>query len=303
MPVEQPMGNAAMLYDAERNALIVVVGQGAYTRILRYVVVDDSWQLQAQSNAEGALDVALSYDGSRLLVLRSPNSPPSAMDELDPVTLQVLASTSLPNSQSGVSEFALANDGQALVFRPGGDLFLYGVATRTSKYVAYDGGVHGVAASGNGSFAAFLGYTSYVYDTVAGLLQYRSADAATATSVDDAGIRYLSRSVIFDAATLRATGVLFPNTLDLSSVASAISHDGARAYVVDSLRQLHTYDLTQQPGGPDPQYPRYPEVGDPVPLPGSESSTYSWSPMLVTPDDAYVVISGKTEFWVMPAPR
>jgi hypothetical protein len=323
-----PQRNLALIYDAERQALLVgtnpVNVNDPYSsrpdgQILRYQFSNGAWQPPTSTVVPYLRDAALSPDGERLLALAD-----TALTELDAETLVPGAMTNPPadgpdwSLSNYFKNLVVTNDGNALVTTGvtgwGASVsYLYSTTKRNFSPVNNPCGYYATpGVSPDGSFVAIVhGPVSPAqpvcqYETSSGLL------AASNLSLNQR-LGEWSPPVL----DRKATRVLItPNTYTTQiydnnfeylgslagvTIAATMKPDGTRAYTFDDTGVLRTFDLTQNPVGGF-----FPEVGTGTALPGDPGYTnYPYTTtvrMLLSPDGGTLFIAGDTQIVILPAP-
>jgi len=329
-----PIAVQGLVFDAEHSALFVGVHGASGDTVLRYSFSGGAW-LSPSSAAVGTLgSIALSHDGSQLLVAAD-----SGLTELSSQDLSVTRTTPLPVAvgRDQPINIALANDGNALITRDLGGftrpllysegsktLIVAGAATSTSlAYNAYAG------ASGDGSsvliaqaggisslqpllkYNATLGTvtpTSLNFETTANVYAPQTlAGFAPAMDTNGSHVILLGQGqtpspftpLVYDAQQ-HLLGVLPEAT-----IAAAINPDGTRAYALDDSGNLSAFDLTASPPGQG----AYPQLGASVML-GTFGETdsfgehpYARVKMAISPDGGTLFLAGAGGIAVQPAPH
>jgi hypothetical protein len=312
----------ALLYDAERSALLVAVSYDppAGNQILRYQFANGSWSPAPASVTIPELrDMVLSLDGSKILALSD-----SALTLVDPVSLALGGSTtfSFPFGLSGFEFFktiALANDGLAIITTAvhgsgSTEPYLYstsnpGFTSMAATYAELLMSQPISGASDDGSTVAFLPIDNppagkYVASTSVlspigfGLRQV----SGVAPALDRSGTRMILRgnpningqtaTSIYDGNFERIGGIVDEGFSDIIQ-AVAIAPDGTRAYVFDSSSNVRAFDLTQPTVGG-----LFPEIGT------GTSASPGTGPfrMKTTPDGGTLFLAGGTAVVILPAP-
>lgn len=325
------VGVQAIIYDAQRNALLVGVraSQSSSNAILRYAFVNGSWQAPTVAVVPGLRDMTLSSDGKELLAAVDVASFQGvAVEQIDPVTLQTGLSASVPATDAtGAINIVLANDGNAIVTngldgstigdtRP----LLYSASANTLTVLSADtatslGFLDFADASGDGSIVLMIqgGLTTdqpvLKYTASTGIVsktnllltsnvnQYEpGTKPATAPSIDTNGNRIILTSLagcqVFDS-NLKLLGTLPGYTL----LGVIIRPDGTRAYVLDTSGVLHSYDLTTNVAGG-----AYPEVGTGVTIGTLGETETGRIHMAISPDGGTLYVAGAAGIVIQPSP-
>lgn len=296
-----------ILYDAERQALVVVVQHlltGAPQEILRYSYSGSAWATLPTSRATSRMrDFSLSSDGQNLLEVSD-----YSITQLNPVTFVAGTVTSAPfTSFYYLKGLALANDGAAIVTTG-----LNGSGyTQAYRYTERNPALSPIGSSSNLYFGTPSASKdgSRVVIVQGGLspaprvVQYSASTGtlstttlalnqnAVAPELDRTARRILMNGyLVYDANYVYLGSLPTPVS---SSVAIALSPDGTRAYSYSSGTILRTYDLTGTPVAGV-----FPEVGTGITLasdPGGSNAK-----MTITPDGGTIFIAGSSAIVVQP---
>lgn len=316
-PVATPATNFSLEYDARRQAILVGVWTSGAPKgkLIRHAYSGGSWASPTSVDIDAPRQTLLTADGSKLLALRNSQLSAVMIDELDPVTLATIASTTGPSmADERWASLALANDGHVLVaIDPAYEApYLYSVGTRKLTRLPFLSRPYGVFASDDGSRAMFMESSStLLYDPSNGMLHPRYTEfvggvvGSMSSNLD--GSRILAGMGILDGQTLKAIGHLGvqPPSNQPQPLVAVMNRAGTRAYSVDSSNLLHTFDLTQAPVWSSiNQYYYFPETGTGTPLfadPGFYSQPLPQ--ITLTPDGRTVILLGYLGVLVQPVPQ
>lgn len=298
---------AELEYDPQRTALFVVLPGTTYSNnmlnftLLRYAFDGNAWGSPAQATISGLQEIHLSPDGSYLLALISPSDIAESMADLDPVTL---SQTSIINLyQVDLSaDFAVANDGNAIVVLTSGSGFFQSYAFGTFSHVFTPLSEDGLTgrnsgypiASGNGSIV-LMGGAEFLASSE--MLANSTVQLSRGSTADLAGDKFISGNTVQDQ-----NGQILGS---LSTSFNVINAAGTRAYGYTAdpttcAPTLSTFDLTATPsGGPNPQFPLLAGT-TPVALPGSCLSSNAKYLLAISPDGATVFIARPDGLVVQP---
>ncbi len=304
-----PSGNAGLVYDAERQALLTLSSYAAAPQLQRTAYAAGAWGAPVAVQAQPPSVFALGADGAQLFLAQfDVPSNNLVLASLDPSTLQPAGFGGAPfvGSGLGATGIAVANTGDAIIstqplsgsggtyefrFKPLVPA-LQGFAAPSAN------GVVGASADG----ATVLLVDNNVQAAVAGLVRYDTrleqlAGGATigvtsAISIDRHGAKVLvNDGSIYDGSTLTKLG-----SLAATPVGIAIAPDATRAYAYDANGTVRVYDLTQAPVAGI-----YPEVLPAKTLSGSPSSS-GWATLAVSPDGGSMFVAIDSGIYVVPLP-
>jgi hypothetical protein len=308
-PTQGAAAYSRMYFDAERNALLVILDSA----LLRYTFDGSTWSAPAQVTINGGLQqVSLSPDGTKLLALLSSATVTTStvsMAELDPVTLVQtnITSTSYPSNDppmlGAYGTFAYANDGNAIVSTTAapGSVWVYGTVSRTWS-VLYDTlnerlTPGSMAGSGDGSIVMI---ESQQYDASPGTAQFNPIQGnvdSSLSSTDLTGNEFATNGKVVDGkgqllgAVAAGGGASGPDGV-------VINPAGTRLYAVETTAtqlELHTFDLTAAPVNGV-----YPEIGTPVALDEDPRNLGYTQALIISPDGRTVFVQGPYGIAVQP---
>jgi hypothetical protein len=327
---DQPADIAAMIYDAERRALLVVeryadpdLPDGTMTRILRYAFDGAAWGAPVAVSAPAVRDLAISHRGDRLLALAAAH-----LDELDPSTLALIVRTNnfdLIGTSAYMRYIALANDGHAVLspdyFGSGGaPVYLYSMGTHsftkidyrrgsivqgTNEHIGSTNGV--VGASGDGSIALVAAGSSPLHYLPSSGMLLKAPFGGTSSGSEfrpsmDRGASRIVVSNGLETRVLNRDYTLFctqPNEMR----AYVVSPIGNRVFILTSASELRVFNLTVNPNG-GPCSEEVPAVA--VPNLGFDAPGYpiprSTVRMAISPDSATLFFAGVNGILVKPWP-
>jgi hypothetical protein len=326
---ETPTEVPALVYDAERRALLVALqySDPNTNRVLRYTFDGASWSAPTSFTILRLRDIALSNRSDRLLLLRE-----AEVIEADPVSLAMINQTTnfdFVGSISFMRHLVLANDGHALIttdINGAGalDVYLYSLASRTFTNIRHNAGsaLNGTSKSIGSIFRGFPGGSGDGSRIVivpeegfpAVVLQYSAGNGRlteTALQFDHDANHYrpaldrdASRIVLSNgsATTAHSDDYSVFCSLPGTTRAYAVSHVGSRAFTVDNAVTFRAFSLATN-GGPCLQ------EGTDVALafdPGIDPSGSGFPRnnvrMAVSPDGATVFMAGVNGILVKPWP-
>ncbi len=330
-----PIAVQGLVFDPEHSALFVAVHGASGDAVLRYAFSGGAWQSPSVAPVGTLGGIALSHDGSQLLVATD-----SGLTELSSQDLSVTRTTALPTDvgRDHPLSVALANDGNALITRDLGGFtrpLLYSESAKTlivegaqtSGSLAYnafagasaDGSSVLIAQAGGLSspqpllkYDASLGTltpTSLNYETTANVFGPQTL-AAFAPAMDTNGshivlIGHAQLAAVF-ATQVYDSNLQLLGTLPVMTIAAVISPDGTRAYALDDSGNLSAFDLTASPAGQG----AYPQVGASVMLGTFGETTdyagelpYARVKMAISPDAGTLFLAGSGGVGVQPAPH
>jgi hypothetical protein len=332
-----PRSINALLYDPERNALLVAAQyeQRENDLLIRFTYSAGQWSAPVSSPVPFIEDLAFTPDGSTLLVATE-----QALMEYDPATLTAGASYALPTAAPRLRSLAMANDGHAIVAADAldsGGLTLYAYSTQDHTFAGLnevyrsDYTIDAVAgASASGSYVTLMPSIRFLtvnLPTISASLYDASAQRlyplANAPHAGDRGrlsarpaldrtgsLSVLSATlgpsaggtavVVYDNKTQQQLGRL-PN----STVATFLNSDATRAYAlnlrgvsISDANELRTYDLTRPPATVNAEYP---QIGAGLPL--SLQSGFGPFAIIATPDVRTLFLAGASGVIVQPTPQ
>ena len=299
-------------YDAERQALLLVVTTGSGTELLRYAYSSSGgWSTTpATVSFPNLSDIALSTQGGELLALS-----PQYLTELDPGTLaiktQYTPGPTLAPAGVDLKNLAVANDGNAIVTTTTGNgssastpLYLFAARnpafTQNSTTPSLDNATPG--ASADGSVVALqqgdpsLTSAPSVYQYTASSEAFASTAAAInqgtiAPALDQSATRIVLNGTDVYDSSFTLLGTLLPTSTTLAVV---VSPNADCAYTFDSSGQILAFNLiTSMSGGP------FPQVGaTSVSNPGTSGAVK----MAISPDGGTLFLAGSSQIVVAPAP-
>ena len=299
-------------YDAERQALLLVVTTGSGTELLRYAYSSGGWSTTPATVSSTTLpnlsDIALSTQGGELLALS-----PQYLTELDPGTLAIKTQyTPGPTpAPAGVDlkNLAVANDGNAIVTTGNSSsastpLYLFAARnpafTQNSTTPSLDNATPG--ASADGSVVALqqgdpsLASSPPVYQYTASSETFASTAAAInqgtiAPALDQSATRIVLNGTDVYDSSFTLLGTLLPTSTTLAVV---VSPNADCAYTFDSSGQILAFSLITSMSG-DP----FPQAGaTPVSSPGTTGAVK----MAISPDGGTLFLAGSGQIVVAPAP-
>jgi hypothetical protein len=319
-----PTAIQSLQYDAQRQALLVVLATDTGSVLLRYAYSGGTWSSPTSVSIAGLQQVQLSPDGSKLLALILDNEQLSVA-ELDPVTLDQTADTPLPGSiatlfaQSGVSQnaaFSVANDGNAIVVVNTGFTitptdetnanafaFVFGMNSRQFSLMGWSDGMLPLApvSSGDGNFVAMRDLYNASGGTVSAL--GGAPLGGPGSSSDLTGDKFVEPNPpsippgVYSSVAGAPMGYL-PDTYG-----AVMNSDGTRVYDVenyqfDSSPDLHIFD-SSAPATANPT--NYPELTPALTLAGDPGITSAVSPLVaISVDSATVFVAGVNGIAVQP---
>jgi hypothetical protein len=296
-----------VIYDAERNALIVAVAyptSGSGGDILRYSYSGTSWGAPIPQFVPTFRDLSITPNGKKLIALSQ-----SAVAQFDAVTLAAGPLTNATFLFAGfeyLKSVAMTNDGKAIVTSG-----VFGSGATPTK--AYD--------VSTASFDVGSSFSAFVYDASA----TASADGSRVFLAHGGGISPPPEQMYYDASfgVLAGTGihlnvpteamldrsgsrivlngqqVFNGNFLQIGSIpcgVGVLAPDGSRAYCYDWFGdgRLHTFDLTVAPIAGV-----FPEIGTALTLAGNPGLMPK---MTISPDGNTVFVAGDAAIVVQPVP-
>ncbi len=299
-------GVKELLYDAQRQALLVAVDTGG-GQVLRYQYAGGTWS-PTSTSISALSDIALSTDGQNLLALSQ-----QSMTMLDPSTL-LISSVITPNPGFTPGEFfknlAVANDGNAIITTgyPGSfatPLYLFSARNpgfyQNSTTPSLDNSTPGVSSDGS---LVEIEQGDPAYPTAPSAYQYLAATQVFAVTgaafYQNAIPPVLDRSaahIVFNGTNIYNDSFSLLGSLPATTLAVVLSPDGTHAYTFDSaLSQIVCYDLTASPvGGQFPQCASVPPA-TPAGLPGSGVR------MAISPDGNTLFLAGSNQIVVQSPP-
>jgi hypothetical protein len=286
-----------VVYDAERDAVfsgrpysLAGFGGGLQpaSTITRfsYDSVGGNWSATTTSSFSSLLDIAMSPDGTELLVLSL-----SKLYRVDPVTLATNSSTDLPaGAQLGnARQLAVANDGKVIIR----DLKkTYSLITNSFSPLSFPTPTVGIDMSPDGSRAA-MGEATNQGDVP---LSYYNASTGT-IQVTTAFQYYSPGSFSRTASKLLSGNIVRDSNFsvigELPVLADVLSPDGNRVYVYDySLKKVHVFDVS----GGGPSFPELASITQPPSdYPGVNRAALSL-------DSQTLFLVGEAKFIVQPVP-
>lgn len=268
-----------LAHDSLRQALIVLyfplINNSPY-RLVRYAYQAGGWvQTQSVNRSNNLKQIGLTPDASKLLVLVD-----QSMEELDPVSLASIRTTTLSTGGSDPLSFAFANDGNAMIttraFGSGGInyTYLFDLNSRQTLQTDHGSDLEIAAASGDGS-VAFSG--RYIYDASTGKLTlgggadgFGCFDSCTVNETMPATLSTSGDRVLSGITVAGRDGKSLGQIDANGHLAGVINPQGTRAYTFDKNALLHIFDLTTSPINGS-----FPEIGTPIilPAPAANSQT------------------------------
>jgi len=325
-----PQEVRALLYDAERQALLVAVSfpTAATNKILRYQFASGAWAATPDFvTVPNLRDIALSLDGSKVLALAD-----TSLTLVDPVTLALgtTTSTTFSTGPPGFEFFrklVVANDGFAFITTGvnGSGLtepYLYSTsnpgftsmaAGDASLFIAFgtpgvsdDGSLVAVTPGDNPPVFKYVASTGVLSSTGVPLRQIQQNISQVIPALNRSGSRIVlngnpnlnggDQTGLFDGSFGSLGGITNQTSFPTTQQALAIKPDGTRAYTFDSgIGKVHTFDLTQplNSGG------LFPEVGTGTPAaPGNGPPVR----LRISPDGGTLFLAAETAIVILPAP-
>jgi sugar lactone lactonase YvrE len=323
-----PQQVRALLYDAERQALLVAVSftNTAGNQILRYQFANGSWSSTPTSVVVPNLrDIALSLDGTKLLVLSD-----TSLTLADPATLALGNTTSFTFLGSPGFEFfrnlVVANDGFAFVttgLNGSGftEPYLYSTSNpgftslaandsslfldQATPGISEDGSVIAIMQSDNPPVFKYVASSSVLSSTGVGIRQIQQNISQVVPSLNRSAARIVLNgnpnlnggdvTSLYDGTFTGLGGITDQAHFPSTPQAVAILPDGTRAYTFDSsINKVRTFDLTQPPSGG-----LFPEVGT-----GTAANPGAGPPvrMKISPDGGTLFVAAGTAIVILPAP-
>jgi hypothetical protein len=293
----------SLVYDAERQALLLVTDTAPSNPITRYTFENGAWTGPTQM--PGAfLDAALSADGTQIYGITA-----TTLVLVDPVTLALGTAFTAPSlaENSFLKNVVVGNDNRGLLttslttsgstqgyfYDPGSaQLVLNGTALNNATPVMAANGSGAILVQGDPTLTSDVAF--FVYSTTGNSLSASTAAALRQNSVLPAIDRSISRTVLNGLRVYDGT-LAFLGTLPATTVAVAIKPNGTRAYAYDpTLGGIVTYDISV-----DRDEAEYAALGAVTPLAGDPGSGVR---MTITPDGGTLFLAGSTQIVVQPTP-
>ena len=309
-----------LLYDAQRQALLLAINTSSGTELLRYAYSGGSWpSTPATVPIANLSDIALSTEGSELLALSQ-----QQLTQLDPGLLTLSTRytpgpTAAPALGTGVNfkNLAVANDGNAVITTGNGlssstgtPLYLYSVRspafTQPATTPSLDNATPG--ASADGSLVALeqgdpslASAPPVAYQYTAATETFASAPGASVnaynSAINSSIAPALDRSathIVLNGTNVYGNSFNFLGTLPSTTLAVVVSPDASCAYTYDSSGQIFAFNLnTSVSGG------AFPQAGaTPVSSPGTGGAVK----MAISPDGGTLFLAGSSQIVVAPAP-
>jgi hypothetical protein len=296
-----------VIYDAERNALLVAVAYpaaGSGGDILRYTYSGTSWGATPISQFVPTFhDLSITPDGKKLVALSQ-----SAVAQFDAVTLAPGPLTNATFLFAGfefLKSVAMTNDGKALVTTGvfgSGYTSIRAYDVRTASFIggsSFSASLYaGSATSSSDGSRVFLTHgglspppEQMYYDASFGVLAGTgiNLNVPTEAMLDRSGSRIV----------LNGQQVFNRNFLSIGSIpcgVGVLAPDGSRAHCYDWFgdRKLHTFDLTVPPVAA-----LFPEIGTAITLAGNPGLMPK---MTISQDGKTVFIAGDNAIVVQPVP-
>lgn len=292
----------AMVYDAQRSALLVATDAGGGT-IVRYPYVSGAWGTPSSVAVANLQDMALSTDGSKLLALTTTTLVP-----VNPETLATDAAVAAPSLASGTTLKSIAgiNLNSAVITTAAGNTTsnLYGYSLSSNTMTQLSSSLISATArsSANGATAILIQGDSATTAT-----QAVFALSASSTSILSTGIGLnqtsiapvldrnvtrliLNGTLVYDYTTLAGFGKLPATTL-----AVTMRPDGKRAYTYDSAAgNVLTFDISATNSGEE--YTAVGTAATPAGAPGDGVK------MIMSPDGNTLFLAGAGQIVIQPTP-
>ncbi|MHB8453103.1 MAG: SMP-30/gluconolactonase/LRE family protein [Acidiferrobacterales bacterium] len=311
-PGTTPLGVKDLLYDAQRQALLVAVDTGG-GQVLRYQYSGGTWTLSASASISTLSDIALSTDGQNLLALSQ-----QALTLLDPTTLVPGTVTPAPPYTSGgfFKNLAVANDGNAIITTgyPGSlatPLYLFSARNpgngfyQISTSPALDNSTPGV--SSDGSIVAFeqgdstLASAPSAYQYAAATQTFSATSAAVNQNLIPPALDRSATHIVLNGTNVYDSNYNLLGTLPASTLAVVLSPDGSTAYTFDSVAsQILCYNLTASPGGS--QFPPCASVAPVTATVTGNPGSVGAVRMAITPDGGTLFLAGSNGIMVVNPP-
>jgi hypothetical protein len=263
---ETPERISTLLYDAERNRLLVVTGSPTAPSTNKIFTFRDAMLTRSVLSFANLRDLAFSADGLRLLAITD-----SEVLELDAGMLTVTRRVSAPAISGGarLQRIAVANDGKAIISTGGQGVtaatpaFLYDTVRRTFDpapltmlNTSGEDRPPGLVASADGSHIYITQSTSTQLPAVQSILDY-SASTGTlsrssitfahmpdqALAVDQSGLRVVPYATGTTPVRVRDGSFNQVGILDVNPIAIVLNRQATRAYVLDNGNMFHNYRL------------------------------------------------------------
>jgi hypothetical protein len=259
---ETPDRISTLLYDAERNRLLVATGSPTAPSNNKLFMFRGPTLTRSVLSFANLRDLAFSADGLRLLAITD-----LEVLELDANLLTVTRRVPAPAISGGASlqRIAVANDGKAIIstgaqgVSPATPAFLYDTVTRTFAATPLAmlnssgaEGPAGLVASGDGSHIYITQSTSTAqpildYSASTGTLSRSSITFVQmpdqALAVDQSGLRVVPYRTATTPVRVLNGGFNQLGILDVNPVAIALNRQGTRAYVLDNGNMFRNYRL------------------------------------------------------------
>jgi hypothetical protein len=259
---ETPDRISTLLYDAERNRLLVATGSLTAPSNNKLFMFSGPMLTRSVLSFANLRDLAFSADGLRLLAITD-----LEVLELDANLLTVTRRVPAPAISGGapLQRIAVANDGQAIIstgaqgVSPATPAFLYDTVTRTFAATPLAmlnssgaDGPAGLVASADGSHIYITQSTSTAqpildYSASTGTLIRSSITFAQmpdqALAVDQSGLRVVPYRTATTPVRVLNGGFNQLGILDVNPVAIVLNRQGTRAYVLDNGNMFRNYRL------------------------------------------------------------
>jgi hypothetical protein len=260
---ETPERISTLLYDAERNRLLVATGSPTApgnNKVFMFRGRDRAFVRSVVSFAN-LRDLAFSADGLRLLAITD-----SEVLELDADLLTVTRRVAAPSIAGGarLQRIAVANDGKAIISTGGAAVsaatpaLLYDTVRRTFDAApltvlntSSEDRPPGLVASADGSHIYITQSTSAQpildYAASTGTLSRASVTFAhmpdQALAVDQSGLRVVPYATNTTPVRVRDGNFNQVGILEVNPIAIALNRQATRAYVLDNGNMFHNYRL------------------------------------------------------------
>jgi hypothetical protein len=317
-----------IIYDAERQTLLVARTTSASTTEIDTFPYTGSWNSGTSSAISGLADIALTANGQSLLSLSQTD-----VSLLDPITLSSSAATAVPVLPTGdfYKSLTVTNNNNALVTSgypssAATPMYLYSIANGSFTQPAgipsspvntpsLNNSIPGISADGSlavlaqgfsGAGASAIYTFSPATMTFAVVSNQTINQYAALPAVDRTGT-----TVVLNGTNVYRPDFILPTppyiriildftllgTLPSTTEAVVISPDASKAYTVDSSTSppsLLTYDLSYNAGGG-----AFPQIGTGATLAGDPGNGVQ---MTMSPDGGTLFIAGSNQIVVQPTP-